>query len=80
MLSEHQPYVLDCCCNCQAQAIYCDDWSKLKWVDGDPDCLHEIDYRQEPELREIDRLIVSINRRTATIKDMETIKLLTGKI
>ena len=77
MLSEYQPYTLDYCYKCGAQAVACEDWAYPKWVGGDPDCLHEINYHGDEELEEvdeelerIDQLINSINNLSKKVRGM----------
>ena len=78
MLSEHQPYTLDYCYKCGAQAVYCDDWDHVKWVDGDPDCLHEIKYEDselaaiDEDIKRIDEILDRIQKVNSLIEAIDT--------
>ena len=43
MLSEFQSYPVGCCAGCGATALRCEDWPRLEWDGGDPECVHSLD-------------------------------------
>ena len=52
-LAEHQPYKIANCIHCPGEAIYCEDWDKIRWEKEDPDCIHEFDLDNIPKRIEV---------------------------
>ena len=76
MLAEHQVYSSGKYCDCGAELILCEDWPDSgKWINGDPDCLHEPDEDERKLDAFTDKLVDSIRKKTKLIQDIDTIRL-----
>jgi hypothetical protein len=73
MLQEHQSYSSGKFCECGAELILCEDWpDNGKWINGDPECLHEQDEDEQIVDLFVDRLVDSIRQQTKKIADIDT--------